>query len=249
MIQISNSLTFRFFVCPSNPDIPDLVTMTRTIQWIEAIYVGILPFLGAWAAMELDSKYIGWIIFGGWLLATMNVYIYVPLVLSGFGRNWVLMLLPLFRIVILVFKQGMSDGSLWSFFLDEALIETGSLMIGFALYFLFGTGIGGNSAWKDMGFLGVLVFAGLFLGSAGGFFMASWENQPEERWDTLLYLGIALAMSTWQKIGFISAIKKGKANPDTIMAENFMILVITPLSYILLLPGAFAIRKWIEKSF
>ncbi len=222
--------------------------MTRAVQWTEAIYVALLPFLGAWAAMELDSEYVSWIIFGGWLLATMNVYIYVPLVLSGFGRNWVLMMVPVVRIAVLILKQGVSDGSLWAFFLDEAMVETGSLMIGFALYFLFGTGISGNSAWKDLGIVAVLVFVGLFLGSAGGFLMASWDEQPAGRWDTLLYLGVALGMSTWQKIGFISAIKKGQANPDSIMSKNFMILVITPMSYILLLPGMFALKTWIAKE-
>ena len=102
--------------------------MTRTVQWTEAIYVALLPFLGAWAAMELESDYVPWIVAGGWLLATMNVYIYVPLVLSGFGRNWVLMMVPFVRITVLILKQGVSDGSLWAFFLDEALVETGSLL-------------------------------------------------------------------------------------------------------------------------
>tara|TARA_Y100001937_G_scaffold79768_1_gene108103 strand:- start:51155 stop:51832 length:678 start_codon:yes stop_codon:yes gene_type:complete len=220
----------------------------KWIQWIEAGYVAALPFLGAWSALELDSDYAQWIIFGGWLLATMNIYIYVPVILQGMGRNWVLLALPLARILVLAFKQSESDGSLWAFFLDEALIETGSLMIGFALYFLFGTGIAGTSAWSEFGLLGVLLFVLLFLGSVGGFVMACLEQQPEGRWDTVVYMGLALALSVWQKIGFITAIKNGEANPDAVFTENFMILALAPLAYILVLPALFALRTWIANE-
>ncbi|MCB1139582.1 MAG: hypothetical protein KDK23_12530 [Leptospiraceae bacterium] len=217
----------------------------KWVQWIEAGYVAALPFLGAWSALELDSQYVSWIIFGGWLLATMNIYIYVPIILQGMGRNWVLLTLPLVRILVLAFKQSESEGSLWAFFLDEALIETGSLMIGFAIYFLFGTGISGSTAWSEFGILGVLFFLGLFLGSVGGFIMASLEQQPRERWDALAYLGVALSLSVWQKIGFITAIKNGRANPDAVFTENFLILALAPLAYILVLPGLFALRTWV----
>lgn len=212
---------------------------------MEAGYVAALPFLGAWSALELESDYVSWILFGGWLLATMNIYIYVPIILQGMGRNWVLLTLPLVRIAVLAFKQTESEGSLWAFFLDEALIETGSLMIGFAFYFLFGTGISGNTAWSEMGIPGVLLIVGLFLGSVGGFVMASLEQQPSGRWDTIAYMGLALGLSVWQKIGFIVAIKNGRASPDAVFTENFMILALTPLAYMILLPALFAIRSWI----
>ncbi len=78
--------------------------------------------------------------------------------------------------------------------------------------------------------------------------MACLEQQPEGRWDTVVYMGLALALSVWQKIGFITAIKNGEANPDAVFTENFMILALAPLAYILVLPALFALRTWIANE-
>lgn len=217
----------------------------KITQRIEIVYVSLLPFIGAWAAMELESRYVTWIIVGGWLLATINVYIYVPAILAGYGRNWVLIVVPFLRIALLAFKQGISDGSVWAFFLDAALIETGNLMLGFSFYFAFGTGVSGNNAWKDLGIFVPVMMILLFLASVGGFILASLENQPAGRLDALLLLIAALGISVHEKVKLIGAIKGDAIDPDAMYSDNFLILLAVPFAYILLLPGLFALKEWI----
>ncbi|MCB1318229.1 MAG: hypothetical protein KDK27_19820, partial [Leptospiraceae bacterium] len=195
------------------------------ISALEIAYICLLPFLGALAAFQLESDFIGWIMIGGWLLAVLNVYIHAPVILSGYGRSAPLLLVPLVRIVLLAGKQSWMEGSIWNFFLDETILEAGSLMIAFALMFLFGRGISGNTAWQDLGVGMVVIMVGLFLGSIGGFLMFYIEQLPNGLHPALILQAIALGIAVYYRLRLITGIRDGFIQPDAIFNKHFFVLL------------------------
>ena len=151
-------------------------SVQRWLLRIEVAYLTLLPFLGAIAAFYFHSPWATYIIWAGWLLALMNMYIHVPMAVSGYRRKGLRLLLPMASTGVIALKNGLGAGNIWSFFLDEAVMESAALMMGFALIFLFSRGTKGDTAWEALG-PGLVVFVVLlFVGSAGGLFLAWLER-------------------------------------------------------------------------
>lgn len=199
---------------------------------LEVAYLTVLPFLGAVAAFYFETPWTTYIILGGWLLAMMNMYIHVPMAMSGYRRKGARLILPLASTGLIALKNGLHSGNIWDFFLDQAVMESAALMLGFALIFLFSRGMNGDTAFEALGPGMVIFVVALFVGSAGGLLLAWVERlalQPQ--WSIVNY-SIAIILATYHKVTLVKGIRDGEFNPDKQYSKNFFPLIIVTFAWI-----------------
>jgi hypothetical protein len=200
-----------------------------------------LPLLGAVAAIYFQTGYFHLLIYTGWLLLIMNIYIHAPLVLVGKPSSLGQTLIALIPMAMIVSKQVFSQGSVWGYFLDEAMLESVALMLGFVAMFAFGTGVTGESAWKGLGIGMTLIVVGLFAGCASGIFLAWFETVEQQPvWGIINFL-VAFGFATRQKIQLLKSMRDGAFNPDK-FADKYMFLIIGALPIWL---GGLPLIRWL----
>jgi hypothetical protein len=198
------------------------------VVWTEAIYLCLLPFLGAIAAFYFHTDYVGWIVATGWLMAVLNMYIHLPMVLMRHETRLIDMLLPLVPMVLILVKQLATAGGLWAFLLDEAMLEAVALMVGFVWMFSTGKGVDNQRAWKSMGIGFTLIIVFLFGGCASGLILAWSETLPRQPVWGVANFGVAFFFAARHKVVLIRHIRDGGFNPDTLFNDN-VFLILAPI--------------------
>ena len=213
---------------------------TRLITRLEALYIGILPLLGAWAAILVDRELLGWVVGGGWLLAVINLTIHVPMVISGYqqSRKMRWLWLPLLPMGLLATRQGLIGGSAWGFFLDDVMLESCSLMLGFIGMLLVGTGVSGKSAFKDLGCFTVFLVIGFLLGAIGGFVIAWVQTLHGQPWWSILGLVFAFFLGIAGKIWLLMDIAGGAFDADAHMQGKEWMIIVMIFTWLFGLPLA-----------
>ena len=210
---------------------------------VELTYIALIPFAGAVASFALGERHAGWIIWGGWLLAVLNIFVQIPAALAEHkraqaaqgwtkGRWW----LSILAHALIAWRVWSSDQSLWMFFLEAAVLEAVALMGGFIVCFVALRGITGERAWTGMGVIPVLLICALFFGAGGGLFFAWWDQPRGPGWAVWLPLVLAFASAVFHKTLLLRDMRDGAFNPDALFITHIWLIIAPIFLWLIALP-------------
>jgi hypothetical protein len=221
---------------------------TPIAVFIEAWLTALVPFACFLGAFLSNSQWLVWLAFSGWLLALLNVYIQVPVIVETGKEKWTGLatglILPRF---VLVAKQFFSEGSPWNYFYDQVMLDAGSLILALIVMFVFYKGISGNSSWKDLGIPFVIIILLIFGGTVSGFILLWNEKRTALGPEDGIFFAVSLFLAIRYRIRIMKDLSTSPANPDSFYSgKEFMIML--PLIVWILVPLAGWIIQLISKS-
>ena len=187
--------------------------MKKWLFNIELIYYALLPFLGYIAVYKLndEAKDMVWLPLLGWTVLVVFQVVYLG-ILQENNKKQSTALLTIVPPFLIGLNHALLNGTIWNFFLEQAMIEVVALILGLSVIFLFFKNDKGRTAFQDLGIV-IFLIVGLFvigIWAIIGTWLSTQFYTTTADWWNLLIFGIAFSIELRNNIVVLNKMVKRK---------------------------------------